>query len=249
MCISGITPRVITSQPKFFLIAFSLLLSGCAGVSDPASSTLSLEYTWESGDQGWKTGYADYPVGLTEQDSLNLYALSYGHGSLPQEIIPAQKGIKLAGSNRSDDLFMYLYAPVTGLLPLSEYNVWFDLSLASNAPTNAVGVGGAPGEGVTLKAGAVAIEPALTVVDGLYRIKLDKGNQAVGGKDMTVIGHAGVADDTKNYALINRSNTTPFIARTDKDGRLWLILGSDSGFEGFTALYYASLKLVISHKH
>lgn len=243
-----VTPSANVQQRNLLMTVFILLLAGCAGVSDPASSTLSIGYTWESGDQGWKIGYADYPAGLTEQDSLSLYALSYGHTELPPEIVPGQKGMKLAGSNRSDDLFMYLYAPVTGLLPLTEYNIWFDLTIASNAPTNAVGIGGPPGEAVTIKAGAVPLEPALRVVDGWYRMKLDKGNQSVGGKDMVVIGHAGVADDTKNYALINRKNSTPFTARTSEDGTLWLILGSDSGYEGYTALYYAGLKLVISYK-
>ncbi len=39
------------------------------------------------------------------------------------------------------------------------YKIQIDIELASNVPTHAVGIGGAPGESVYLKAGASPIEP------------------------------------------------------------------------------------------
>lgn len=215
---------------------------------DGYPKTVELEYTWENGDEGWEFGYADYPVGLTLNDSLSLYAMSYGHGNLPVEIQPAQKGMLLAGANRSDDLFMYMFAPVAGLMPRATYLLTFDLSIASNARTNAVGIGGAPGESVWIKAGAVSARPELTKLDGWYRMKLDKGNQSSEGDDMIILGHAGVSDDTNDYELITRSSQVPMEAKAGDDGRLWLMIGSDSGFEGYTALYYAGLKVSMVRK-
>lgn len=222
---------------------YAMFLTGCSDDKDVFPQRSEIEFTWETGNEGWEFGYADYPAGLTESDSLSLYAMSYGHRTLPDEIQPSQKGLYIAGANRSDDLFMFLSAPIEGLAPGDNYEITFELSLASNAPTNAVGIGGAPGESVFIKAGAVASQPGLVVDDGWYRMSLDKGNQSTGGEDMIVLGNAGVADDTQQYEVVNRTNKAPFIARAGNDGRLWLVLGSDSGFEGYTALYYAGLKV------
>lgn len=206
--------------------------------SDAEEKPREVSFSWEDGLSGWSVGYADYPVGLSTGDSLNLYAMTYGYRDLPVEIQPTRKATLTAGSNRSDDLFMYVYTKLDDLKPNCEYSVEISYELASNAPTNAVGIGGAPGESVFLKAGAAGKQPASVAEEGWYRMNIDKGNQSVAGKDMVNTGNAGVADDTNQYTLITRSTQAPVIARSDASGNLWIILGSDSGYEGYTALYY-----------
>ncbi|MEY3404626.1 MAG: hypothetical protein RL161_56 [Bacteroidota bacterium] len=229
---------------QFFMGAFVVLLYGC-NEDEATIKSQTLDYTWESGDEGWRFGYSDYPANLSLGDSLELYAMNYGHRTLPAEILPAQKGMLIAGANRSDDLFMYLFKTVEGLTPSAEYSVEMEVQLASNAPTNAVGIGGAPGEAVTIKAGATSNEPRVVIEDGWYRMNLDKGNQSIGGSNMVVIGNAGVKDDTRQYELITRKTDSPLKVKADSNGKIWLIVGSDSGFEGYTALYYAQLRVTI----
>ena len=49
-------------------------------------------------------------------------------------------------------------------------------------------------------------------------------------------------EDVK-YQLIKRTNSqTPFSAKANDKGELWLIVGTDSGFEGLTTLYYTQIK-------
>lgn len=52
----------------------------------------------------------------------------------------------------------------------------FSIEFASNVPTNAVGIGGAPGEGVTMKAGATLEEPVAIIeqegTNRYYRINI-----------------------------------------------------------------------------
>jgi hypothetical protein len=44
--------------------------------------------------------------------------------------------------------------------------------------------------------------------------------------------------------LIQRSNSTnPFRITSDPNGEVWVIIGTDSGFEGETVLYYNSISL------
>lgn len=242
--------RYTTKHHLFFalLLIGVYMMTGCTNNdNEPSAVTVTKDFTLETGAEDWQVGYADYPSDLSLSDSLNLYELSYGHGPLPAEIQPTQNGIRIRGANRSDDLFMYLYKKVTGLRGSTDYSVTVEIQLASNAPTNAVGIGGAPGEGVVLKAGAVAIAPKLKKDElGWYRTAVDKGNQSIGGNDLVVLGNIGVKDDTRQYELITRTSPGPQKVRSDAQGNLWLMAGTDSGFEGKTELYYARIKAVFT---
>ena len=60
-------------------------------------------------------------------------------------------------------------------------------------------------------------------------MNIDKGNQAQGG----------IPGEEYHYQLIRRDNLqSPIEITTDSNGSLWLIIGTDSGFEGATTLYY-----------
>jgi hypothetical protein len=78
-------------------------------------------------------------------------------------------------------------------------------------------------------------------------MNLDKGNQTVGGTEMTVIGHVGKPDDgTANYVLLTRGqHGAALSATTAPDGSLWLVFGTDSGFEARSELYYSRLTVWI----
>ena len=229
------------------LILTSFLFTGCFKDEVPKSwQTFELWFSFENSDDGWVAGYSDYPADLSAEDSLNLYEMSYGHSQLPGNITPVQSGIRIRGNNKSDDLFMYFKKSLYGLMPETTYSISFEVEMASNAPTNAAGIGGAPGEGVIIKAGAVDFEPK-NVIDGdnWYRLNIDKGNQAAGGEDIVILGNVGVADNITSYALIKRTSPSVIRVKTDSLGSLWLIIGTDSGFEGLTELYYSDIKVNI----
>jgi len=65
----------------------------------------------------------------------------------------------------------------------------FYIELASDVPSNCVGIGGAPGESVYLKAGVSLVEPVPMLEGNDVRLNVDKGNQAGGGADASVIGN------------------------------------------------------------
>ena len=60
----------------------------------------------------------------------------------------------ISGVNRSDDLFMFYKGQVGGLQGGTTYQVSFQVEFATIAPSGCIGVGGAPGENVYIKAGA-----------------------------------------------------------------------------------------------
>jgi hypothetical protein len=231
----------------------SLSISGCTlSPNETGLNVFVFESDFNEGQDQWTAGFTDYPAG--EWDSA-AFELMFEYAPLPAPL-QHRKGMMLSGNNHSDDLFMFIKRKVSGLSPETVYALDFDVEFASNAPTGAIGAGGAPGESVYLKAGASSLEPKKVVDGGTCVLNIDKGNQSTGGEDLIVLGNIGVAPNVNDYTLIERSSSqynyqhnTPFMARTNSKGELWLIVGTDSGFEGTTTLYYTRISIVFSSNY
>lgn len=80
--------------------------------------------------------------------------------------------------------------------------------------------------------------------DGYYRMNIKKINQANDGEEMKIIGNVANGTDRNEFVLIKRSGT--FSGRTDDKGEVWVIIGTDSGFEATTTLYYTHIKVTFT---
>jgi hypothetical protein len=97
----------------------------------------------------------------------------------------------------------------------------------------------------------VAAEPGIDLEDGEYRFSLDKGNQTTGGSDLAVLGDVAngieceeaLSADPPPFRVLTFELETD--VSTDDEGRIWVVIGSDSGFEGTTALYYRWVELTL----
>lgn len=231
----------------------SLIVGGCTLSPDETGlNVFVFESDFNEGQDQWVAGFTDYPAG--EWDSA-AFELKFEYTQLPSPL-HNRRGMMLSGNNHSEDLFMFVKRKVSGLSPETVYALNFDVELASNAPTGPIDAGGAPGENVYLKAGASSLEPKKVVDGGTCVLNIDKGNQSTGGEDLIVLGNIGVAPGVNDYTLIERSSAeynyhhnTPFMARTNSKGELWLIVGTDSGFEGTTTLYYTRINIVFSSNY
>jgi hypothetical protein len=222
-----------------------MLIIPLASCSGSYEQEFQFTYDFEEGEQGWVTGFADLPA---DYDPL-IYELDSGWGALPSGL--EGNAIYLSGHNRSDDLFMFLKVQVEGMKPNTTYQASFSIDLASNIPEGMMGIGGSPGESVFVKAGATTNEPEVVEEsDGWLRMNIDKGNQASEGEDMINLGtlaNPNIDMDTfigEEYALMTLdSQGREFSVTTDSQGRLWLIAGTDSGFEGPTTVYYDKIEV------
>lgn len=230
---------------KWSVVRIVMLLLAFSCQSEQEISVFSISYFFNDSDEGWTGDFADYPQG----DSI-AYELFFKHDTLPENLNANAtiKGLHISGNNGSDDLFMFIKKKISGLRPNTQYEILFNVRLASNAPTGSVGIGGAPGESVYLKAGAALIEPSKELQAGIYLMNIDKGNQSEEGGDMINIGHVGVSANTTQYSVITRSNSASngFVITTDSSGEIWVIVGSDSGFEGTTTLYYTQIDVLFN---
>lgn len=237
---SFVLPSTVSSLISV-LIGVSLL--GCSLVDDSGES-LERSFTFEEGREGWTGAFSDFSE--VQESSM---ALTFERRRLPGEVDSTRFGLYLSGRNISDDLFMFLKREMTGLAPETTYELRLRMQIASASPSGCVGIGGPPGEAVYLKVGAASQEPVRELQDGDYRLSVDKGNQSNAGDRAVVVGNAAngspECSDTP-YRMIERDNLEdPLSVRTDGEGSAWIFVGSDSGFEGTTSLYYDRIDVVL----
>jgi hypothetical protein len=218
------------------LLASGLFVSCSEDPIDP-SEPLTARVDFSTGQHGWTAGFSDYPAA-----DEAIYNLQSDYRTLPAPLDTSQRALFISGVNRSDDLFMYWKGQIVGLSPGTRYRASFEVEFATNIPSGCFGVGGSPGESVYIKAGATDIEPESVLVDGWYLMNIDKGNQAIGGENAVVLGDiansqpCGGGEPQWELKLLSSMETIDVTA--DSDGRVWLLVGSDSGFESITSLYY-----------
>lgn len=234
---------------KLFTASILALAVFIALQSAAHAQTVEIEYDFHRGSQGWTMDFADYLP-----NSGTHYELETAWRFIPRKLTLAPKrGLYIQGHNRSDDLFMFLKRRLNaqdGVVAGRTYRVEYVIRLASKAPTGCGGIGGAPGEGVYLKAGASPVEPlAVLQANGWLRMNVDKGNQSQGGTAASVAGNIanGIPCDDAfpnfPYALIERNHQHTTNVTANAGGEIWLLIGTDSGFEGLTSLYYQSVRV------
>jgi hypothetical protein len=218
------------------------------GVVTAISSSVRLESDFRDGAQGWEAGFAEY-----SPETVDMM-LEAGSRPLPSELGINGTGYYLQGMNHSDDLFMFLkrrLGPDDGVVPGQEYRVMFTIVFASNAPSGAVGIGGSPGGSVYLKAGASVVEPEvyLDSADNHYHMNVDKGEgNEPGGEAASKVGDIAnglSAEEDPRYVSLKRQHEHQDTVNASQDGELWLLVGTDSGFEGLTGIYYESIVVTL----
>lgn len=218
-----------TMKTKNILWATLLVVSVVGCSVKPQVKTWSFDF--EGDVSGFDAVFADY------HDDGNNYA-TY-EMDFERSIIPGttNSALRLQGHNRSDDLFMGVIKSLSGLKPSSRYELTISFTLYTDVEAGSIGIGGSPSESVYIKAGAVAIKPQVTQgQDGLWELNIDKGQQSQGGTTIPVVGNMAKPEGSTE-GFVSKGLEVTLNITTDSTGQLWLILGSDSGFEGLTIYY------------
>ena len=221
-------------------------------------SPVSVSFDFRNGSLGWEAGFADYSPAT---DKNGFYELKAEIRNLPPELGVSGTGFYIQGNNHSDDLFMFLKRRLNsadGIVAGQAYQITFMLVFASNAESGCVGAGGSPGDGVTLKAGASPAEPKALFAsvtsdprDSAYlRMNVDKSDQSQGGIAASVSGNIANGRPCDYgpypYVSIQRTHQHTSLVNANSKGELWLLVGTDSGFEALTGLYYQRIDVTLT---
>ena len=223
--------------PVIMIISLPVI-SSCKKDSD---NKRTFDYDLSRGMQGWNVLFSDYPVNGDE-----FYELSFNEANLPAPLT-SKNSLRVSGNNHSDDLLSMIYRKIDGLSPNTTYQVGFSVDIASNVISNSPGAGGSPD--LMLGAGGLAYSPANTTdAQNYHRPNFASRIQSGLPNDvLDTLGKIGVSPNPTQYKLVNRNNLKSTIAlRTNNAGELWILIGTDSGFEGIISLYYSKIKVVLS---
>jgi hypothetical protein len=247
---------IVFRRPSLVLLTLFTCIP--LALAQGASSPISLSFDFRNGALGWEAGFADYPPAT---DKNGFYELKSEIRNLPPELGISGTGFYIQGNNHSDDLFMFLKRRLDsadGIVAGQTYQITFTLVFASNAPSGCVGVGGAPGDGVTLKAGASPAEPKAVLgsvgsdprEQPNLRMNVDKSNQSQGGIAASVTGDIANGRPCDfgpyPYVSIQRTHQHTSLVNANSKGELWLLVGTDSGYESLTALYYQRVDVTLT---
>lgn len=213
---------------------------------------ISISFNFDNSEDAWAGDFADLP---SDEGTETFYELDFQYADIPvngQE----SKGLYIKGNNHSDDLFMYITRKLTtedGLEPNTEYNVDLSFDMATNVPRDMLGVGGSPGSSIYVKAGIVNVEPIVEVdSNGYNRINIDKANQSQSGEDMILLGNIEKLETDEMSSRDDSFQYKPFEASfevtTNEEGEAWIIIGTDSGFEALTELYYDDIDVTFKER-
>lgn len=240
------------------LFTGALVLGACAGEAAETTTTqppgpgdpIRIRFDFENGSDGWASDVSDFSEETRPEDILSQTGVN------PPGIDDDSGYFHLAASNRSDDMFLFISRRLgdqADLAPDTAYRIDFEVSAASNAPSNCAGIGGPPGEAVWLKVGASNEQPTPVQEDGYTSLTIDKGNQSQGGEDAEVAGVIAngipceeALEADQPFAMVDWEHELSNPVTTDDEGRLWLLVGIDSGFEGRSELYYDTVEVVLT---
>lgn len=238
------TTRITLSISISLVLLIAAFNGGCSSDPNGASDVIEFTFDFNRGPQGFTAGFADYPPA-----NEAIFELTSDHRQLPP---PLESGsaLYISGVNRSDDLFMFFKRPIEGLSPGQRYGIAVSLEVATDTPAGCVGVGGAPGESVWVKAGVTATEP-LPVLSGTYlRMNIDIGRQSSGSDQVVVLGNVANSRNCEQSRRWERKayprQQTPAPISIPSDGRAWLCIGVDSGFESRTEIYFTRASVIFT---
>lgn len=216
-----------------------LALSACDDSSTTPRQPVVYDFNFDVDTAGWQAGFADYPVGREEDVGF------IGEVRDRPDSLTDGWALYQFGDNISDDLFMYFARQVDGLEPGSTYIVSFRVEFASNHGQDcAFGVGSS----VYIKAGVSPMEPQVDADSGMMRMNIDKGQQHNSGAHALLLGdirndQPGCSDGAPYSVSVRESGEETLTVQSDANGRIWLLLATESAFESPHELYFTRLQV------
>lgn len=229
--------KTLNFQVRIWLSAIVIAMAGLSCEEDDQKEVV-IEQDFNTGKNGWEAVFAEYPPNQTD------YELQSGIKTLPQPLDQTRSGYMLSGNNHSDALQMFLVKKLDGLDSKSTYQVEVEVELASKYPDGSVGIGGSPSNAVHVIAHVCG--GGYELVDG------DQGNVEVElnketyGYTQVELGDVAIPANHTEYEIISRRSTGPQTVKPNNKGEIWLLIGTWSGFEGTTTLYYTNFRITFT---
>lgn len=81
----------------------------------------------------------------------------------------------------------------------------------------------------------------------MYRLNVDIGNQSQGSENVKVVSNLAKPEGSKE-GYVYKSMEVEVNAKTDASGTVYLLIGTDSAFEGMTKYYLDDVTVITTKK-
>ena len=230
--------------PKLSRAAVFLIASVAFLISGAFAQTLEFDYNFRNGALGWTGDFASYPPWT---NTSGFYQLESGIRFGPRKLtrVPTRT-FYIQGANHSASLIMFLKRRLTaadGIVAGRTYRAEFIVTAASNAATGCVGIGAPPGEGVYLRAGTTNVEP-VPVLQHNGDLELNVDFETTTAEAGNIANGLDCESAYPHFPFVSIQRPAEYATVTaSQNGELWLLVGTRSGYEGFTPLYYQRIKV------
>jgi len=238
-------PKGLTA---FQLVSAIVLLNVALITFTPSAfaqgSAITKSFDFRNGVLGWQADFARYnPISFHPDDP---YPPKAEIRNLPPELGASGTGFYLQANNHSDAIVMFLkrrLGSADGIVAGQTYQAIFTVTFASAAQSGCVGAGGSPGDGVSLLDGISPAEP-LTLVETRTRFNDIGLNINIGKDGLGASASGSIANGIPcgsappNYVSLQQTHQHTSLVNASSKGDLWLFVGTASGFEGPTGIYY-----------
>lgn len=215
-----------------------MVLAGCQKADRQV-----FKYDFETNDDGFAQIYGDY-----HDDGNGYTTYEFAWGRNKPDIAGATQALYIEGMNRSDDLFMGYTKLITGLKKNTTYTFLIKFKLGTSEESGSVGVGGSPADSVYVKAGVVGVKPVAALDDqGVYRLNVDIGNQSEGGETV-VVATTMAKPEGSATGMIYKDVEANVTLKSTSEGTVYLLIGTDSAYEGFTKFYLDKITVIATQK-
>jgi len=247
--------RTLTVFRRLIIVLLTPVTFATIALAQGTPSPVSVSFDFRNGSLGWEAGFARYPPST---DKNGFYELLAEMRTLPADLGLNGTGFYIQGNNHSDALVMFMKRRLgsdVGVVAGQAYQVNFTIVFASIAPTGCVGVGGSPGE-VNLRAGASPAEPlALLSMPRPFpdlEMNVDIGGgvgpykNALAASFAGTIGNGQSCSGPHSWVSIQRNHEHTTLVNANSKGEIWLFVGTDSGYEALTSLYYQRIDVTLT---
>lgn len=222
------------------LFVTASLAAACSDSTDGSTSiTVDYDLTLES-LANWSSGSADY-----DPDQEAVMEIVAEKRALPPPFA-SSSAFYHAGTNLSDDLWMYFARRVDGFIPNQVYQVRFEVHFATDFHFGCIGTG----DLVLIKAGAAEVEPVRELQGDRWRMNVDKGIQLDVGPDAVLLGNIqnglpGCPAEPEFAQTTSGASAGTVEVTADQNGGFWVFFGTESAFETRHEIYFTRFSIQV----
>jgi len=233
-----------------FLIVFTLSVA-CNDISDEAPQGLVLVSDFSQGPQGWSPFFTNVP-----SSAVADYNLQINIAPIPISTGQSRNGLFISGSNKGSGLSFFLKKEITNLSPNKLYRLRFRIDVVTNIsaiPADAANKSAQNESGINMLAGGLSFEPNIignSPLTGLLEANFNSQLSSKTGERSSDIINLGPLQhqkaDNQFYQTQFDNIDAPFLARTNNNGTLWLLMGFQATKPENFEIYFSSVRVLFT---